>query len=266
MSPSDGPPARFTRAAQKARRNSAHDLQNMPPHEETSSTAEDSESRRIVTPASSEESRLTSIAETSDIEVRPNEEETSPTNKSESDHSTIRDIPEEYDIFQNEPEQSYTTAPGSNSLSAGPSTFATPSEVPLNKGKGRALSTPSQATSSSHRSNRETSIHEPTTEEEWARLDDALRKWSQDVERSKEDITRDRREINNRLDSSDLRIHKLDDTIKDIRRTMSNIRTRAQSPAILPETPRALASQAIYHERGSREGSADYERRKNAQA
>jgi hypothetical protein len=159
MSQSNGPPARFTHAAQKAHRNSAHDPQNMPPHEETLSAVQDSEYTHIVTLASSEESQLTSIAKAMDIEVRPTDEETSPTNKSESNHSTIHDIPEEYDIFQNDPEQSYMTTPGSNSLSAGPSTIATPSEVPLNKGKGHTLSTPSQATSSSHQSNRETSIH-----------------------------------------------------------------------------------------------------------
>jgi hypothetical protein len=119
-------------------------------------------------PASSEESRLTSISEASDTEARQTEEETPPTNNSESDHSIICNILEEYNIFQNNPEQSYTTAPGSNSLSAGPSTFMTPSEVPLNKGKGHTLSTPSQATSSSHQSNRETSIQGPTTKEEWA--------------------------------------------------------------------------------------------------
>jgi len=105
------------------------------PHKEIIASHNDSALPCDEDTALCEESLLTSIAETSNIEQTSPRRET-PTDNALSKHETIRENMEKSAQLQ---EQAYNTVSTSIGLSAGPTIFSTPfSEVPTDKGKRHA--------------------------------------------------------------------------------------------------------------------------------
>jgi hypothetical protein len=174
MSPSDSPPARHTCAAIKSCRIPAREQQSTPPQEETSNTVQDSGTAQITRVITPEESPLSSITEGPSKGTSPSEGASPPSNDANSDHGTICKNLEEVDASQNDPEQSYTTAPGSLGLSTSVK-LTSPSKACMDKGKGHMHITPAQeATSSLHWSERELSPRITMSGESWARLKNDL--------------------------------------------------------------------------------------------
>jgi len=262
MSTGEGP-ARNTRS-RATRRDQTRANLSTPPREEALAPEPVEAPARHDSPPVREESVLTSIAEAPSDESEQFEEKSLTDENTSSDHETIRDIPEE----TYEPEQSYTTAPN---LSADPEGFesSTPA-VAEDKGKGRAFSSPSRSeTNTSSWGRRETPPHLPHTEEEWAQMSDALKNWSAQAEKSKADAIKHRQELTNLQSRVTNSYHRSSDTVnamQGFRNIFDGLRARYGGQRAPSPSPRALATQAIYAERGSNEGTIEYERRQSAQA
>jgi len=255
MSTGEGP-ARNTRAsARAARREQMRARQSTPPREEAQAPEPPEAPAQPDTSLIIEESILTSVAEPSSVETEQSERS--------SDHGTIRDIPEE----TYEPDQSYTTAP---SLSADPEGFvsSTPA-VAADKGKGRAYSTPPRSEGNASPWGREPPPQLSHANEEWAQIDSALNNWSAMAEKSKKDAIKHRQELSDLQTKIINSYHRASDTssaMQGIRKMFDQVRARYEDQRVPSPSPRALATQAIYAERGSNEGTADYKHRRSAQA
>jgi hypothetical protein len=220
MSSSDSPPVKHTRTVLKFCRTPVCEQQSTPPSEETSNTSQDSDLTQIARATAPEESPLSSIAEGTGKEIRLPEGDSSPANNVSSDHGPVREIVEEVDTSQNNPERSYTTAPGSFSPSAGPVNFRSPSEVHLDKGKGHAYSTPFQeAGSSLHLHEREASPEVSMSGDAWTKLEDTLQTWSHFAEQGKADALQNQRDManfNERIDNSYQKVSEVMDAMRGI--------------------------------------------------
>jgi len=189
MSTGEGP-AQNTHA-QAVRCDQTHAHRNTPPQEEVQVPEPAEAPAQPDSPLVCEDSLLTSIAEApTSVESEQIEERSLTDENALSDHKTIRDIPEE----TYEPEQSYTTAP---SLSVDPKGLESLTPVvTVDKGKGRAVSTPPQSeTNTSSWGRRDTPPHLLHGNEEWAQIDDALKNWSAMAEKSKADAIKHRQEL-----------------------------------------------------------------------
>jgi hypothetical protein len=203
--------------------------------------------------------------------VRQPEEDNPPEYSVQSEHDIIREIPEDIDVTPVEPEQSFTTAPVSFGPVAGSSTFRSPSpDVRVDKGKGRAEPPPSQGEGSSSRwSEREQPPHMAMASEEWAQLRGEMEVWAGFARENQEEAVRTRQDmdrIHSRVITSYHRTSDVLDMVARMQNTMERLSVQGggrQSPAA---SPRALASQALYADRGSSEGTVEYERRQSAQA
>jgi hypothetical protein len=156
MLSNDSPPARHTCTANKPHRISARDPQNTPPQEETLNLTQDSLITQLTSADTPDESLLSSIFKGPGKEIEQSEWDDSHEDNMNSNHGIIHEITEEFDTTQNDPEQSFLTAPISIGPSAGPVSITLPSKVRLDKGKGHARSTPVQEEGSpQHRNKRE---------------------------------------------------------------------------------------------------------------
>jgi hypothetical protein len=126
MSSNDSPPARHTCTANKSRCISVHDPQNTPPQEETLNLTQDSIITQLTSADTPDESSLSSIFEGPGKEIEQSKWDDSHEDNANSDHGTIHEIMEEFDTTQNDPEQSFSTAPISIGLSAGPVSITLP--------------------------------------------------------------------------------------------------------------------------------------------
>ena len=269
-----------------SQRPSVHEEQTAPPSEEqpveeqslgsagaqpeTDNPHEEGRPLRFATASPSGESRLTPIAEIIGEGMRLSDEDNPPEYSVQAEHDTFREIPEDFDITPPEPEQSYMTAPVSFGPVAGPSTNRPPSpKARVDKGKGRAVFAPPRGeSSSSHWSEREPPPHMAIASEEWEQLRDSLEVWTTFAEQAKEDaiqIRWDMSSLNSRVVNSYHRSNKVVNAIQGIRQTVERMSVRGEGENTPSTSPRALASQALYAERGSSEGTADYERRQRAQ-
>ena len=262
MSTGEGP-ARNTRA-RAARRDQTHAAQRSTLREEAQAPDPAEAPAQPDSPPVREDSVLTSIAEAPSEESEQVEEKSLTDENTSSDHETIRDIPEE----TYKPEQSYTTAP---SLSADPEGFesSTPA-VAIDKGKGRALSTPPRSeTTTLSWGRRDTLPHLSHVDEEWAQFDNALKNWSAMAEKSKAEAIKQKQELIDIQSRVINTYHRASDAVngmQGLQRMFDRIRSRYEGQRAPSPSPCALATQAIYAERGSNEGTAEYEHRQSAQA
>ena len=236
MASLEGPPARNTRAVRHSQTCKA---QSVPSREEQGGIRVPSE---IVAPR--EESVLSSITESrSDVHSQP--EGVIPGGNAPSEQGTIRERSEEPH------EQSFTTAAGSIGLSSAPlGISAAPSEVPQDRGKGH------MPADTAERKTR------PLSSEDWDDLLEAAEKWTDLAKQCQEDSIRLRQEVtNNYHRSGDVR-----NAMQSMQDKIKRLRSRAQEHASPEHSPRALASQALYADRGSSEGTTEYQRCKDAQA
>lgn len=226
--PSDGPPARNTRSA--------------------AARATRSEQTRESTPRR-EESVLTSIASSrSDRQSTQLNEST----HSESERETIRETQEE----AHDQEQSYTTAPGS----IGPSARINRSRVSSEEHR-RSLSIPSRDDEEipRRRDRRETSRR---PDDEWTQVMGTMNELATMAERNRAELTNLRMRVDNSFEST----NKMMDNLNNIQRMIERVRNQHEERHEPPSSPRTLATRAVYADRGSNEGTLDYELRKNAQA
>jgi hypothetical protein len=225
-------------------RQAARDARNRVPLSEETVISEGGSPIQFGTISSqSDESMLTPIPETSGEGSITVEEGSFPSDNAPSEHGTIRAMSEE-------PEQSYTTAPGSFGISANPTGFSTP-----------AVSAP------------RAQINEQLPSEEWERLRNDMRHLSvlttQDKEESIEnqrDISRfdeELRTLRTRVTNSYFRTSHVEETLQGIQLMIDRLDTRRDDVAV--QSPRTAAVQTVFADRGPDEGSADYERRRSAQ-
>ncbi len=129
MASNDGP-ARNTRAA---RRSQTREVQSVPPREEQAREEQGDAHAHPEISAPREGSTLTSIAGSAS-DAHNQSEGITPEDNTPSKQGTIREQSEE----PYEREQSFTTTPGSYGPSTNPVGLSTtPSEIPMDKGKGR---------------------------------------------------------------------------------------------------------------------------------
>jgi hypothetical protein len=151
-----------------------------------------------------------------------------------------------------EQEQEYTTAPASIRLPADSAVeSASPHFASTSKGKGREINPPSHSKENTRPWERGSSSSQWTQEEVRRQIGIALSDWTHRVEKNTEE-TRKRAE-----EFQSLRQMFEDYCARDNER-------RALSDAT--DSTRARASRALYAERGSNEGTAEYERRQSARA
>jgi hypothetical protein len=191
----------------------------------------------------SDESMLTPIPKTSGEGSITVEKGSFPSDNAPSEHGTIRAMLEE-------PEQSYTTAPGSFGISANPMGFSTPAVSTL-----RAQ------------------INKQLPSEEWERLHNNMCHLSilttQDKEESIEnqcDISRfdeELRTLRTRVTNSYFRTSHVEETLQGIQLMIDCLDTQHDDVAV--QSPRTAVVQMVFANRGPDEGSADYECRRSAQ-
>ena len=175
-----------------------------------------------------EESVLSSIAESrSDTSYQP--EGVIPGGNAPSKQGTVRERSEE------PCKQSFTTAAGSFGPFSAPVGFsAALSEVPLDRGRGRMPG---------------------GDNERWDNLLEEMKVWSAVARRCQADA--DQLQAN----SSDVV-----DAMQRMQKVVGELRPHEGGRTSPEQSPRALASRALYANRGSTEGTAEYQRCKDAQA
>jgi hypothetical protein len=210
-----------------------HDPQNTPPQEETLNLTQDCFITQLTSADTPDESPLSSIFEGPGKEIEWSEWDDSHKDNANSDHGTIHEIMEEFDTTQNDPEQSFSTAPISIGPSAGPVSITLPSKVRLDKGKGHAQSTLVQEEGSPwHWNEREILPQMSMPSETWARLQDDLQNWSQFTEQGRAKAFQNQKDIiklQERVNKSNQEALELAIAIQSLRKTVTNIETQARS-------------------------------------
>jgi hypothetical protein len=204
--------------------------------------------------SSHEGSQLTSIAELSANEQTESEEVHPSDNDEESDHRTIRKIPEEFNTPQRDQEQSFTTAPGSLGPSVGPmEMIQTPA---ADKGKGHERDPPP---------------HLESDNDEWEQLANALDHCETIAKQGKVQAIENRQELENLrskvMNSYNWATYAIS-AISEVRMLYERLRTKTgklQRSETL-NSPHAMANRTLFAERGSDEESLDYNRCLHAQA
>ena len=116
---------------------------------------------------------------------------------------------------------------------------------------------------------RETPPHLSSKDEKWDHLLGKVDFWSMAARKNKEETVRVRQQLSAlQTDITDC-YHRSDDVLnafQDIRGGIEELRAQDKGRDTVQHSPRALASQALYAERGSVEGTAEYQRRRSAQA
>ena len=230
-------------------RQAAREARNRVPLSEETVISEGSTPVQFGTVSSiNEESALTSIAETSGEGDKVTEEEAFPTHIAHSEQETIRATTEE----PQEPEQSYTTAPGSFGFSANPTGFSTP-----------AASAPR-----GH-------VKEELSHEEWGQLRESMRCLSLLTTQDKEESIENRRDINRfdeelkdlrtRVTNSYHRTTNVEEVLQGIQSMFDRLDAWREDTNDQPHTPHAEAVQSVFADRGPDEGTPQYERRRSAQ-
>ena len=252
MSSRDGPPARNTHLASRTARNEqTRAIQDAPSREGSQRPERSDATARSDNTAPQEGSELTSL----DGDNRQSEED-----DTASERDTIREeIPEH--------EQNFTTAPGSLGPSANP---VGPRSPPLEYRGGRhSLSTPSQGEDNTSQSSRREARPRVTSPRGvWERIEEALDRCStvtEDINAEAIQQRQEMKELQKRV--INLYHHTTDaqDAIRDIRQMFEQARAEYEGQCVPHSSPHALATQALYAERGSNEGTIEYERRRSAQ-
>ncbi len=109
---------------------------------------------------------------------------------------------------------------------------------------------------------REMPRHTTNNDEEWDHLLGETDEWSAMAEQCKADSIRLRTEVTNNYHRST----NILDAMQRMRDRIERLRPRKEGRSTPEHSPRALASQALYAERGPAEEPAEYQRRKGAQA
>ncbi len=185
-----------------------------------------------------------------------------------SEHDTICKTSEE---IKQEQEPTYSTAPMIAGLSMGPAAHSTPYlSIPRDKGKGCATS--SSLHDRAHtlsRSSKEAPMYSVQADEGWDELKQSLGDWSIFTKKTKRDAVQQRKEWGDFqskiLDTYNQPTY-LKDAVEQMLGTIERLQHESETQSIASDSPRALVSQALYAECRIEEGTADYERRKKAQA
>ena len=230
-------------------RQAAREARNRVPLNEETVISEGSTPVQFGTISSiNEESALTSIAETSGEGGIITEGEAFTTHIAPSEQETIRAPSEE----PQEPEQSYTTAPGSFGFSANPTGFSTPAaSAPRGQEK------------------------EELSHEEWGQLRESMRRLSLLTIQDKEESIENRRDINRfdeelknlrtRVTNSYHRTTNVEEVLQGVQSMFDRLNARREDTNDQPHTPRTEAVQSVFADRRPDEGTPQYERRRRAQ-
>jgi len=244
MASGDGPPARNTRfAACNARNVQTREEQSVPPSEGAQSNVPVCTER----PASREGSALTSLTGSLGDEQTQSEENDAP-----SEHGTIHEQTEEI----HDQEQSYTTAPGS----FGPS--MAPSAAQTSKGKRHIAVRSPRSEDTLSWDQRASPPHLTCSNEDMGQLREALSRLTAIAEENRVEVSN----LQHRVAHSYNQTTGVVEAMQTIQRMIDCITAREEGRHTPPDSPRAIASRAIFTECGSNEGTIDYECRQNAQA
>ena len=249
MASGDGPPARNTCLAAHTARN--EDLR-APPSEGVQSSAP-ARSERL---ASRKGSALTSIAESASDKQRQSEEDNAP-----SEHETIRKLSEEVP----DQEQSYTTAPGSFGPSTDPAGLraTTSSEAQVSKRRRRPTVTPTHSDKgASPWGQRGAPPHLTRVDEKMGQLRDSLSYWAAIAEESRAEVSN----LQDRVTRSFNQTTDVAEAMQGMQRMVDRMIAWDGGQLAPSNSPRAMASWALFAECGSNEGTVDYECRQGAQA
>ena len=250
-----------------------HKAQAIPQSEEQPAVEQESAITPPVT-SISEPSSLTPFAEAIGEEGKASFEDNPSEKLAQKESKTPHEFPGGFAISHQEPEQQFTTAPvspGSNQSTSSVDVRSTPPpNVRRDKGKGRKIEiSPIGEGSTFYRRETDLPPHMYTIEEEWDFLNNALDHWSSIAMKNQTESYQNSQALERLCrnvtdtNSQTADVSKAFDTMRE---TVNRIRYKSESAGVHFQSPRALATQALYAERGPQEGTVDYERRLGAQA
>ena len=196
------------------------------------------------------------IAESASDKQRQSEEDNAP-----SEHETIRKLSEEVP----DQEQSYTTTPGSFGPSMDPAGLraTTSSEAQVSNRRGCPTVTPTHSEEgASPWGQRGAPPHLTHVNEEMGQLRDSLSYWAAIAEESRAEVSN----LQDRVTCSFNWTTNVAEAMQGMQRMVDHMITQDGGLHVPPNSPHAMASQALFAERGSNEGTVDYERRQGMQA